>query len=69
MLWRMDKLRKWMDLTKTSGRKLADLVGVSHQTVYNWLDGSTSPYGIQLRKLHDVTQIPLEDLVPKDSAA
>ena len=60
----MEKLKEWMAITETSGRRLADDLGVSHQTVYNWLDGTTSPYGPQLRKLHELTRIPLEYLVP-----
>lgn len=65
----MQKLREWLNLTQVSVAELADEIDASRQTVYNWLDGTSQPTGIMLRRLHERTRIPLDDLVPRDSAA
>lgn len=65
----MDKLREWFRLTGVSQGDLADELGVTRATIHNWLTGRTAPGGIVLRRLHERTRIPLDDLVPKDEAA
>jgi transcriptional regulator with XRE-family HTH domain len=61
----MEKLRYWFELTGTTQGQLAAEIGVTRQTVSNWLTGRTFPSGLELRKLSEITRIPLEDLVPK----
>ena len=65
----MDKLREWFLLTGVSQGQLADEIGVTRATIHNWLTGRSFPGGISLRRLHERTRIPLEDLVPKEDAA
>ena len=62
----MDKLRAWLDLTGCTIVALARDVDVTPQTVHNWLAGRNHPGGLELRRLHEVTKLPLDDLVPRD---
>ena len=66
---RMDKLREWFKLTGVSQAELADEIDVTRATIQNWLTGKTYPNGLHLRRLHERTGIPVEDLIPKDNAA
>ena len=64
----MDKLREWL---KVTGKPIADLaaeIDVSENTIRNWLAGRNGPGGLALRRLADRTDIPLDDLVPRDVA-
>jgi transcriptional regulator with XRE-family HTH domain len=65
----MDKLREWLEITGMSPARLGREIGASENSVNNWLAGRNYPSAIYLRKLHERTDIPLEDLVPKDVAA
>ena len=65
----MEKLREWFRLTGVSHAELAEEIDVTRATIHNWLTLQTYPSGIYLRRLHERTRIPLEDLVPKDDAA
>ncbi len=62
----MDKLRDWFRITGVGISELADELNASRQTVHNWLNGTSEPSGIMLRRLHERTRIPLDDLVPRD---
>lgn len=62
----MEALKAWLELTKVSQGELADEIGVTRQTINNWLTGKTHPGGVELRKLHERTRIPLDDLVPQE---
>lgn len=64
----MEKLREWFKLTGVSQGELADEIDVTRATIHNWLTGRSYPSGIYLRRLHERTRIPLEDLVPQDVA-
>ena len=64
---RMEALRAWLELTQVSQGTLADEIGVTRQTVNNWLTGRTHPGGIELRKLSERTRIPVDALVPKET--
>ena len=65
----MEKLREWFKLTGVSQAELADEIDVTRATIHNWLTGKSVPGGLALRRLHERTRIPLEDLVPQDDAA
>jgi transcriptional regulator with XRE-family HTH domain len=65
----MEKLREWFRLTGVSQGQLADEIGVTRQTMSNWLAGRQHPNAVALRKLNERTRIPLEDLVLKLDAA
>lgn len=64
----MDKLREWLKVTNKPIADLAAEIGVSENTIRNWLAGRNCPGGLALRRLADRTDIPLEDLVPRDVA-
>ena len=64
----MDKLREWFGITGVSHEELADEIDVTRATIHNWLTGKSIPGGISLRRLHERTRIPLDDLVPRDVA-
>lgn len=61
----MNKLKAWFELTGVSQSTLAKDIGVTRLTIHNWLSGHTSPSGMALRRLHERTSIPLDDLVPR----
>ena len=65
----MEKLCEWFRLTGVTRAQLAEEIGVTRQTLNNWLAGRQFPNSIALRKLNERTRIPLEDLVPKDNVA
>ena len=65
----MQKLKDWLELTGETPAGLAALVGVSRNTIVNWMEERTAPCGHQLRKLHEVTRIALDDLVPRNDDA
>ena len=65
MFPRMEKLREWFRLTGVSHGELADEIDVTRATIHNWLTGKSFPSGIYLRRLHERTRIPLDDLVPR----
>lgn len=65
----MEKLREWFRLTGVSHGELAEEIDVTRATIHNWLTEKSYPSGIYLRRLHERTRIPLEDLVPKEDAA
>lgn len=64
----MDKLREWLELTGISPSRLSLEIGASPNSVGNWLSGRSHPRLIYVRKLHNRTSIPLEDLIPADEA-
>ena len=64
----MEKLREWFKLTGVSHSELAEEIEVTRATIHNWLTGKSCPSGIALRRLHERTRIPLDDLVPRDAA-
>lgn len=65
----MEKVKQWLDVTGTSVVDFAKLIKVSRQSVHNYLTGESVPGLLVVRRMHDVTRIPLDDLVPKDNAA
>jgi hypothetical protein len=65
----MDKLKLWLEITQTSPESLGDMLGVSGVSVRNWIGGLNHPGGMNIRRLHEITSIPLDDLVPKSDAA
>jgi transcriptional regulator with XRE-family HTH domain len=64
----MEKLKTWFELTGVSQQQLAEDIGVTRATIHNWLTEKSSPAGLSLRRLHERTSIPLEDLVPREVA-
>jgi transcriptional regulator with XRE-family HTH domain len=62
----MEKLRAWFELTGVTHEALAEEIGVTRASIHNWLTGKSVPGGLSLRRLHERTRIPLEDLVPLD---
>ena len=65
----MEKLRQWFELTGVTHAELASEIGVTRASVHNWLTGKSVPGGLALRRLHEHTHIPLEDLVPRANGA
>ena len=65
----MDKVRAWLELMNKTPADLAEDIGAAESSVRNWLAGRNAPSGLMLRRLHERTSIPLNDLVPQDDAA
>lgn len=55
-------LKKHLVLMEKNGPWLAKKVGVSHQSVYNWLNGKDKPSPENLKKLAKTLAIPQEKL-------
>ena len=58
--------KQWFDEQEKKGlsqSKLAEELGVPHQTVWNWLHDKTKPAGNVLQKIHDRTRIPASTLI------
>ena len=68
MLPGMDKVRAWLEYMGKTPADLAKDIGAAESSVRNWLAGRNTPGGLMLRRLHERTSIPLEDLVPRDVA-
>ena len=68
MLRHMDKVRAWLELMNKTPADLAKDIGAAESSVRNWLAGRNQPHGVMLRRLHERTSIPLDDLVPRDVA-
>ena len=64
----MDALKQYMALTKMSNAELAKRLGVSRMSLIQWLAGRTVPTAANIRRIHEVTGLSLEDLVPKEAA-
>lgn len=45
---------------KKSQKEWAEMLGVSHYTVNNWETGKTYPDAIQLRKMSELSGIPMD---------
>ena len=52
-----DRLAEVMTEQNITPKQLAEIVGVSHSTVYNWLSGRTRPKLNELIKLCDVLNV------------
>ena len=56
------ELRAWMGANKISGRKLADLMGRSYETIRIKLQGKTEWTLSEIEKLMEVTGLSFEEL-------
>ena len=65
----MEKVREWLALTGKSAAQLGREIGASENSVNNWLEGRHFPSAVYLRRLHERTDIPLDDLVPREDPA
>lgn len=45
---------------KLKQQELADKLGVSRTTVWNWANGKTSPTSVQLQKISIITGVPMD---------
>ncbi len=45
---------------KLKQQELANELGVSRATVWNWENGKTSPTSVQLQKISKITGIPMD---------
>lgn len=45
---------------KLKQQELADKLGVSRATVWNWENGKTSPTSVQLQKISKITGVPMD---------
>jgi len=52
-----DRLAEEMTEQKITPKQLAEIVGVSHSTVYNWLSGRSRPKLNELIKLCDTLNV------------
>lgn len=56
------ELRAWMGANKVSGRKLAELMGRSYETIRIKLQCKTEWTLPEIKKLLEVTELPFEEL-------
>jgi transcriptional regulator with XRE-family HTH domain len=59
----MQRLKDWLSKTHTSQQAFAESVNVKQATVWDWLNGITSPPFDKLDAIRKQTGIPLEKLV------
>lgn len=56
------ELRAWMGSNKVSGRKLAEMMGRSYETIRTKLGGKTEWTLPEIKKLMEVTGLTFEEL-------
>lgn len=65
-----ERLAAWIDARRLQGMSISELarkMDVSRQTVHSWLNG-VIPDASRLKRLHDLTGIPIAELIGKVSA-
>ena len=51
---------------KLTQKELAEILGVSNVTIVNWEKGKSEPYASQLRKISELSGIPLDFIFVPD---
>ena len=63
MLCSMKALQRYLEDTATTQTELARQIGVSQPTVWEWLNGHTSPSADNLVRLSGITGISIDKLL------
>ena len=63
-----DKIKNLRHLKRISQKDLAEMLGVTRQTIASWEDGRTIPDLMMAAKLVDVLNVTLEDLVSAEKS-
>lgn len=61
-------LRQWRHFKGLSQQQLADHLGTSKQSVWNWENGVHAPHASQLKKLAMLYNVRVEQIVIKKGA-
>ena len=64
----MRRLKQFLADSKMNQTQLAELMGVSQPTVWEWLNGDSTPTTKRLIKLSQITGISIDDLLKKEVA-
>ncbi|HEY3658241.1 MAG TPA: helix-turn-helix transcriptional regulator [Steroidobacteraceae bacterium] len=64
----MLRLKQFLLDSKMKQTQLAELMGVSQPTVWEWLNGDSAPSAKSLIKLSQITGISIDDLLKKEVA-
>jgi len=59
----MERLRQYLDDESVSQTELARRLGVKQPTVWEWLNGESSPSAENLQKLSRVTGVSIDELL------
>lgn len=61
----MEKLRQWLESTKTPQHVLAERLHVTQAAVSLWVTGEVLPTGSRLKKISEATGLSFDDLLGK----
>lgn len=64
----MDRLKQYLDDEKMSQAEFARMFGVKQPTVWEWLNGHSSPTAENLQKLSRMTGISIDELLSSHAA-
>ena len=64
----MQRLRKYLEDTGTTQSELAQSLGVTQPTVWEWLNGHSKPSAARLVRLSSVTGISIDALLSEPAA-
>lgn len=64
-----DNFEKYMKLSGKNQKEIADALGVSAPTVHDWLKGNKMPKMTNVKKLADLFNVKLSDLVEEKMTA
>lgn len=65
----MERLQQYLTENKLSQAEFARLFGVKQPTVWEWLNGHSSPTAENLQKLSRLTGLSIDELLSHESAA
>ena len=64
----MEALRQYLSDHEMTQQKFADLIGVKQPTVWEWLNGKSTPSVARLRRISEATGLSIDELLQESAA-